>query len=140
MMTWRERRKLSYLMHNFDDVNLPHEEIKAMTDDQLVDMVVFFFKTESSLIYPAKSYFVAIIYAGLLEHYFHISFFEALNMNDLLPDDKWYVPYLKNRKVYDRILNEIPKDFLSLLSTKKTINYFKEEFLVGTDCESNKQV
>ena len=61
-------------------------------------------------------------------------------MNDLLPDDKWYVPYLKNRKVYDRILDEIPKDFLSLLSTKKTINYFKEEFLIGTDCESNKQV
>lgn len=139
MMNWRERRKLSYLMHDFDDINLPHE-IKSMTDNQLVNTVVHFFETKSSLIYPAKSYFVAIVYAGLLERYFHIPFLKALSLDDLLPDDKWYVPYWKNSVVYDKILCKVPKDFLSLPSTIKTTNYFKEEFLIGTDCESNKQV
>lgn len=137
MMTWRERRKLSYLMHEFKDVDLPHKVV-SISKDKLVDIVVSFFETESLLIYPAKSYFVAIVYAKLLEKYFIVPFLEALNFNDLLPDDKWYVPYLKDKYVYDNILNKIPKDFLSLPSTRKTTEYFKEEFLIGTDLQGNK--
>ena len=75
-------------------------------------MVVLFFETKSKLIYPAKSYFVAIVYARLLEQYFSIPFLKALNLNDLLPDDEWYIPYLKDKNVYDIILDKIPKDFL----------------------------
>ena len=132
MMNWRERRKLSYLMYEFKDINLPYEFI-AMSKNELIDMVVLFFETKSKLIYPAKSYFVAIVYARLLEQYFSIPFLKALNLNDLLPDDEWYIPYLKDKNVYDIILDKIPKDFLSLPSTKETTEYFKEEFLIGVD-------
>lgn len=132
MTTWRERRKFSYLMHEFKDVNLPHKVV-PMSKNELINMVILFFKTESLLIYPAKSYFVAIVYAKLLEKYFSISFLEALNIDDLLPDDKWYVPYLKDKYVYDKIINKIPKDFLSLPSTRKTTKYFEEEFLIGAN-------
>ena len=132
-MTWRERRILSYAMHEFNDTNLPYEEIPE-SGASLVNRVVAFFNTESQLIYPAKSYFVAIIYAKMLEVYFGTDFLTALNETDLLPDDKWFKPYLQNKDVYDKILEKIPKDFLDMPSAEKTKAYFKEEFLIGVDC------
>lgn len=62
-------------------------------NDNVEDQVVDFFLTESELIYPAKSYFVAIVYAKCLEKYFGGSFFEYLNDPELLPDDT-YLRYI----------------------------------------------
>lgn len=72
-MTWKEKRKLSYLMNEFDDIDLSHEYVHC-NDDELIEMIILFFKTESLLIYPAKSYFVAIVYAHCLHKYFNEDF------------------------------------------------------------------
>lgn len=129
-MTWRERRTLSYLMHNFDDYYLSYAEIK-MNNKQLVDTVVDFFNNGSKLIYPAKAYFVAIVYAKMLEKHFNIPFYEGLSQDDLLIEDKWFIPYKKSQDTYDAIIKQIPENFLTLKSTEKTRQYFSEEFLIG---------
>ena len=129
-MTWRKRRILSYLMHDFDDYCLPYTEIK-MSNKQLVDTVVDFFNNGSKLIYPAKAYFVAIVYAKMLEKHFNIPFYEGLSQDALLIEDKWFIPHKKSQDTYDAIIKQIPEDFLTLKSTKKTRQYFSEEFLIG---------
>lgn len=139
-MTWRTRRKLSYLMHQFNDYDLPHTIQKDQSDERTANLVVQFFFSQSELIYPAKSYFVAIVYAKLLEQYFKIPFFSGLNQNDLLIEDPWFQPYPKKKELYDKVLEQIPEDFIKLEACQKTIAYFKEEFLIGADCKDNTEV
>ena len=129
-MTWRNRRKLSYLMFDFDDRNLVTEYVD-LDNPGLIDMVLDFFINGSKLIYPAKSYFVAIVYAKCLEKYFNEPFYRSLNYDDLLPDDDYFVTYEENKQVYDIILKRLDlNNILELESTRKTIAYFKQEFLI----------
>ncbi len=121
----KAKRKLSYLLNIWDDVNLPY----IFNNDNVEDQVVNFFLTESELIYPAKSYFVAIVYAKCLEKYFGGSFFEYLNDPELLPDDTYFKIYSQNKSTYDNIINRIG-DIWQYPSICKTVNYFKKEFLI----------
>lgn len=121
----KAKRKLSYLLNIWDDVNLPY----IFNNDNVEDQVVDFFLTESELIYPAKSYFVAIVYAKCLEKYFGGSFFEYLNDPELLPDDTYFKIYSQNKSTYDNIINRIG-DIWQYPSICKTVNYFKKEFLI----------
>lgn len=133
-MTWRERRAYSYLIHEFDDRNLPYS-YKYINDDILIKDIIEFFNTESRLEYPAKSYFVAIVYATLFEKYFNVNFYDALSEDDLLIDDPYFVSYSRDKYIYDSVLKEINyKDTENMPSTKKTSDYFKEEFLIGVNC------
>lgn len=123
----KARRNLAYLMNNFNDVGLSFSYI----DNNIVETVTEFFETASSLIYPAKSYFVAIVYAKCLEKYFQVDFLEALNDKELLPDDLYFKSYSEDKETYDKIFALLKnKDILSLKSSQKTVNYFKQEFLV----------
>lgn len=122
------RRELAYLINEWDDKNLPH----IIRYDNLIQQVVNFFKTESKLVYPAKSYFVAIVYAKCLEKYFNIPFYEALDYKDLLFDDKFFIPYSKDKETYDIILGKIG-DIFQYTSIDKTVNYFKQEFIVDVE-------
>ena len=121
----KAKRKLSYLLNIWDDVNLPY----IFNNDNVEDQVVNFFLTESELIYPAKSYFVAIVYAKCLEKYFGGSFFEYLNDPELLPDDTYFKVYSQDKSTYDNIINRIG-DIWQYPSICKTVNYFKKEFLI----------
>lgn len=121
----KSKRKLSYLLNIWDDVNLPY----IFNNDNVEDQVVNFFLTESELIYPAKSYFVAIVYAKCLEKYFGGSFFEYLNDPELLPDDTYFKIYSQDKSTYDNIINRIG-DIWQYPSICKTVNYFKKEFLI----------
>lgn len=121
----KAKRKLSYLLNIWDDVNLPY----IFNNDNVEDQVVDFFLTESELIYPAKSYFVAIVYAKCLEKYFGGSFFEYLNDPELLPDDTYFKVYSQDKSTYDNIINRIG-DIWQYPSICKTVNYFKKEFLI----------
>lgn len=121
----KAKRKLSYLLNIWDDVNLPY----IFNNDNVEDQVVNFFLTESELIYPAKSYFVAIVYAKCLEKYFGGSFFEYLNDPELLPDDTHFKIYSQDKSTYDNIINRIG-DIWQYPSICKTVNYFKKEFLI----------
>lgn len=121
----KAKRKLSYLLNIWNDVNLPY----IFNNDNVEDQVVNFFLTESELIYPAKSYFVAIVYAKCLEKYFGGSFFEYLNDPELLPDDTYFKIYSQDKSTYDNIINRIG-DIWQYPSICKTVNYFKKEFLI----------
>lgn len=128
-MNWRERRKLAYLYKEFNDYNLEHEFID-LSGDKLTDLVIEFFVRGSQLIFPAKSYFVAIVYAACLEKHFNIPFIEALSYDDLLIDDKYFVPYSSDKLTYDKIFAKIG-DIWQYESIKPTVKYFEEEFLIN---------
>ena len=127
-MDYKERRKLSYLINTFDDIDLDYIYIKQSKED-LVKLIIKFFNTESLLIYPAKSYFVAIVYAKCIEKYFHINFYDALNDNELLPDDKYFKTYNESKDIYDKVLESIG-DIYQYDSIDKTVKYFKQEYLI----------
>ena len=127
-MDYKERRKLSYLINVFDDIGLDYIYIKQSKED-LVKLIIKFFNTESLLIYPAKSYFVAIVYAKCIEKYFHINFYDALNDNELLPDDKYFKTYNESKDIYDKVLESIG-DIYQYDSIDKTVKYFKQEYLI----------
>lgn len=130
-----DKRKLSYLINDWDDVNLPF----TINEENVSSQVVDFFYKQSELIYPAKSYFVAIIYAKCLEHFFHEDFYECLSDKDLLPDDKFFKTYVDSKFIYDSIIETID-DPLDYQSAKKTIDYFKKEFLIGTDYQADRSL
>lgn len=127
-MDYKERRKLSYLINTFDDIDLDYIYIKQSKED-LVKLIIKFFNTESLLIYPAKSYFVAIVYAKCIEKYFHINFYDALNDEELLPDDKYFKTYDESKDIYDKVLESIG-DIYQYDSIDKTVKYFKQEYLI----------
>ena len=128
-MDYKERRKLSYLINAFDDIDLDYIYIKQSKED-LVKLIIKFFNTESLLIYPAKSYFVAIVYAKCIEKYFHINFYDALNDEELLPDDKYFKTYNESKDIYDKVLESIG-DIYKYDSIDKTVKYFKQEYLIN---------
>ena len=136
-MYWKNRRKLSYLINDFNDTGLDYTVKKYGSDEELVNEIVDFFISGSKLIYPAKSYFVAIVYAKLLEEYFNENFYDCLNDKELLPDDYFFVPYNRNRNVYNAVLSKIG-DPLEYKAAEKTKEYFYQEFLLyGTDNKDN---
>lgn len=122
----KNKRNLSYLINNWDDVNLPY----MLNYNDVGHQIISFFKYGSELIYPAKSYFVAIIYAKCMEKYFGINFIEALNDKELLPDDKYFQPYDNDKELYDYVLNNV-KNIWKYKSINKTVDYFKKEFLIN---------
>ena len=127
-MDYKERRKLSYLINAFDDIGLDYIYIKQSKED-LIKLIIKFFNTKSLLIYPAKSYFVAIVYAKCIEKYFHINFYDALNDEELLPDDKYFKTYNESKDIYDKVLESIG-DIYQYDSIDKTVKYFKQEYLI----------
>lgn len=120
-----QKRKLSYLMNNWDDINLPY----IINEENISEQVINFFKTESKLVYPAKSYFVAIVYAKCLEKYFGVPFLESLNDKELLFDDRWFKTYNESKNIYDKIIDNIGNIWY-YSSINKTVDYFKKEFLI----------
>ena len=120
-----ERRKLSYLINSWDDIGLESFEDYNNIPNQVIE----FFKTESKLIYPAKSYFVAIVYSMCLQKYFGVDFYQSLDDRELLPDDKYFVPYSQDKDSYNYILDRIT-NIWEYSSIYKTLEYFKKEFLI----------
>ena len=128
-MDYKERRKLSYLINAFDDIGLDYIYIKQSKED-LIKLIIKFFNTKSLLIYPAKSYFVAIVYAKCIEKYFHINFYDALNDKELLPDDKYFKTYKESKDICDKVLESIDNIY-KYDSIDKTVKYFKQEYLIN---------
>lgn len=130
----RERRELAYQFQEFDDVNLERSVYIYNTDNELAEQVIEFFVLGSRLVYPPKSYFVAIVYEFCMQKYFHVA--GMLNADDLLDKDEFFVPYYKKPEVYNRILSELYLRDIRIFGNphiEKTINYFKQEFLIEGD-------
>ena len=136
----QEKRKLSYLFKEFDDTNLARIVLNFATDDEIADSVIGFFIEGSALVYPPKSYFVAIVYAACMLKYFPEHFkdiIEPLKCVDLLDNDDFFSPYMsKTAPIYNKVLQWLERERIEILdyaSTIKTHNYFKEEFLITED-------
>ena len=136
----QEKRKLAYLFKVFDDTNLARVVLNSATDDEIADHVIEFFVEGSALVYPPKSYFVAIVYAACMLKYFPEHFkdiVEPLRCVDLLDNDDFFRPYFsKTAPIYNKILQWLERERVEILdyeSTVKTHNYFREEFLITED-------
>ena len=129
MSTWKDRRRLAYLIYDFDDINLPYIYIEESKED-LINRIILFFQTESELIYPAKSFFVAIVYSKCIEKFFNINFYTVLNDKELLPDDRFFKTYSEASEIYDKVLKKIT-DIWEYKSINATLKYFYQEFLIG---------
>lgn len=116
---------------NFDDINLP-SKYEYQDDDTLVKQIVDFFKNGSDLIYPAKSFFVGIVYAKCMEVTYNEDFYKMLDDPTLLFDDKYFIRYKDAQDIYDQVIEQIDLDhILELPSTQKTVEYFQKEFTIG---------
>ncbi|MNP65170.1 hypothetical protein D3C76_1607400 [compost metagenome] len=70
----------------------------------------YFEKAEFPLIYPAKSYAVAIIYAHKLNEIYNIPIVAVLNDPDLfLGQDPYFVPFSKDPTTYQNIMARLKK-------------------------------
>lgn len=122
----KKLRQQSYLQNEWDDIDLSY----IVNYENLIDQIIRFFRIESQLIYPAKSYFVAIVYAACLKRWFDIDFNASLDDPELLPDDRYYLPYSMSKDVYQHVLTAIG-DIWQYPSINKTVEYFKKEFMVN---------
>ena len=136
----REKRELAYLFKEFDDTNLARVVLNSATDDEIADHVIEFFVEGSALVYPPKSYFVAIVYAACMCKYFPEHFkdiVEPLRCYDLLDKDDFFRPYSdKTCNIYNKVLQFLERERVEILqysSTAKTHNYFRAEFLITED-------
>lgn len=124
-----QRRELAYTFKEFSDIDLPYVYYYN-SEDELVEQVINFFLLGSELIYPAKSFFVALVYADLIGIWYDLfrrpdSNQWFLNWRDynglklcaseaassflcdkrLLPDDKFFEPMTpKNNHIYENIV------------------------------------
>lgn len=120
---------------------LYHELVREHADDfenmewveapELVQNALNYFrKAEFPLVYPAKSYAVAIIYATLLEQEYDIPLRESLDDSDLfLGHDDFFVVYSKDPTTYEAILKgleEIP-NWIDSGWAPKSAEYFRLE-------------
>lgn len=95
----------------------------------------------SELIYPAKSYVDAIIYAKMIEQHFDVHFYEALNDPTLRGNhdvDPFFVPYNRAKNIYDPVI-EYLKDAgyrSDLPQIKRTTDHFLREFYLNDETQS----
>lgn len=95
---------------------------------ELIENAIKYFKDQSfPLIYPAKSYAVAIIYATLIEQHYGFALRDVLDDEDLfLGNDDFFVPYSKDPITYEAILERLSEmpDWINSGWAPKTAHYF----------------
>lgn len=139
MKEWKFRQDLFHRLHKeYADAHDENNVIRMSdtSDEALIKQVVEYFSViPEKVIYPAKSYMVAIVYARLLRDHFGEDFYEALDDQDLLyGNDPHFVPYSKHKSVYDAVLAQVGVDFdLSKGEIPDVANYFREEFILESD-------
>lgn len=135
MLEWKNRQATFHRLNVPDDL-LANKKfiVREYDDDDLIADIIDYFETPSEqLVYPAKSYAVAIIYAQLLVKYFGVDFYEVLCDKKLLYDnDSYFVPYQHAKPIYDKVLSCIQLSFDNPTpQVQTTIDYFLEEFYIS---------
>ena len=84
-------------------------KMEFVVKDEIVENALSYFKGQVfPLIYPAKSYAVAIIYATLIHREYGYPVVETLNDPDLfLGQDGYFVPYSADPENYDKLLERV---------------------------------
>lgn len=146
MSDYKTRQKMFHHLEQTDDwLDDKPITVLDLPNSDLIDHIKNYFEIPvTDLIYPAKSYAVAIIYAKLLKKHFNISFYTALDDPDLLAgNDPHFVRYRHNKEVYDAAIDHVTKVGFNdkLPQVAKTIEYFNQEFyLVENPYFDNKNI
>ncbi len=110
-----------------DDFSL----MEFVESPEIVQNALYYFKGQHfPLIYPAKSYAVAVIYAYLLFKEYGIPIRDSLMDDDLfLGQDEYFVPYYKDTASYEQILGALDyiPNWITLGWAPKTAEYFRLE-------------
>ena len=137
MKDWQFRQEIYHRLnkHHPDEVGPDNVEMMEDQSDQaIVDMVNRYLGgfVPDKIIYPAKSYFVAIVYSRLLRDHFGEDPVESLSCETLLyGNDPHFKSYLIDKHIYDKILETYGWDFdLSLGEIPDVVNYFESEFMI----------
>ncbi|MNK56466.1 hypothetical protein D3C87_755070 [compost metagenome] len=87
------------------------------------------------VVYPAKSYFVALVYARLLRDHFQEDPMVVLDDPDLLHgNDPYFVRYSEAREIYDPIIEKYGWEFsLTAGEIPDVEDYFRREFMLDQD-------
>lgn len=139
MDEWKIRQHIYHKTHEIQD-DITDKPVVLIPDDQIVRYAVDYFVAQSeTLVYPAKSYAVAIVYALLLHKYFGVDVRVALADPLLLyGNDKFFVPYNQNAKAYDDIMLALARlELLDIEATSvpqvaETVSYFMSEFMLSS--------
>lgn len=138
MTEWKFRQDLYHKLSESHPDQYTDDEIEYMDDqspEAIIAKVLWYFdgNVPEKVIYPAKSFFVAIVYARLLRDHFNEDPMMVLNDIDLLyGNDPHFEIYDQAKHIYDPILNVIGWDFdLSKGEIPDVENYFNEEFQIA---------
>lgn len=125
--------KLYQKLYN-DMVSDHTDDFSLMTfveDSEIVNNALSYFKEATfPLIYPSKSYSVAIIYATLIEQVYGYPILETLNDPDLfLGQDEFFVPYSEDPTNYDAIIERLKSidNWIEKGWSPQTVKYFYME-------------
>lgn len=142
MKKWKFRRQTFYAMvgeDSFSDLESKTTiPIKVDYTSIVDDAINYFLVQDNVMHYPGKSYAIAIAYASWIEDHFGDDFYETLDDPELLPDDKYFIPYSKDKKNYDDIIKVIDRASQQIDPNKlkylfMTFNYFKQEFMLDEE-------
>lgn len=135
------QRHYNLTHHHDDSLESMTHRCDDSTDVIKSEMHKYFTENVEHLIFPAKSYAVALIYAKLIEIHFKTPFFESLSDPDLFcGNDKYFKTYNEIPEIYDDFLRRIPLDRSNYILPKHfqqvatTIGYFYKEFGVKNEC------
>ncbi len=121
--------------HEHEDL-IEEKYVLIDSDEEVTKYAIaYFYKALDHLYYPAKSYSVAIIYAYLINKYFHEDFYATLDDENLFcGNDKFFIPYQENKKLYDAVIGELglfSDSFclnMEIEQVLKTVRFFEKEF------------
>ncbi len=138
MKEWKIRQEIyNKIYTEFDDDIKGKPIVEEFEESSIIARALSYLTVEDeNWYYPGKAYSVAIIYALLLKKYFDEDFYLALSDPNLLYGlDPYFKPYPESKNIYDKIIEQIPKNLLENTekhswNMKKTIEYFEKEFLL----------
>jgi len=141
MKDWKFRQDLYHrLNREHADENGPDTVIMMSdTSDQAIsDMVVRYMcgMIPEKIIYPAKSYFVGLVYARLLRDCFFEDPYACLDDPGLLHNnDPYFRPYSEAKAIYDTVLEAMNGwNFdLTVGEIPDVKSYFDQEFMLDQD-------
>jgi hypothetical protein len=132
MEEWKIRQEIYHRINTDfkDDLKKFNIEI---TDNVVQDAVRYFKDRDIGWIYPSKSYMVGICYAKWLSNEFGGNPLDYLNDESLLyGNDPYFIPYEKDKKTYDEILNLIGGwQFTNTGLVPDVYEYFIQEFMIN---------
>jgi hypothetical protein len=126
---WKEYQQLYQLLVTEHPDDFSNMEI--VEEDELVhNALKYFDQATFPLIYPAKSYAVAIIYAYKIKEVYGVPVLTTLDDPDLfLGQDPYFVPYSADKETYADIIAHLQDrpNFLQEGWAPQTVKYFEME-------------